>query len=312
MKKSMLTTTIIVLMSASAFAIVGSSTTRIMGGPAAVCRMLKRNPDQTLKGICTGTLVAPRKILAAAHCIPQAADQVLTVECGFQGYTQSELSIEKTESGNQVYTKGVHFKESAIARPFFKDLSRDTAIFILDKDMTSSPIRILPEIAFEETAHCQMAGYGRTNDTTAGILYRGVQGKRGYFPGGLASVSSLKAKGVTPADVEDGAKAKKISEKSFITEGMVEVMGRPGDSGGPLLCQLENGETVVAGVFSFTNNQVGLPHPDDIPLNIAPFYQYNAHYKARPTMLKAVEQDVAPQEDAAEELTDDIEFIFPK
>lgn len=308
MKKSMLTTTIIVMMSSSAFAIVGSSTTRSMGGPAAVCRMLNRNPDQTLKGICSATLVAPNKVLTAGHCIPKAG-QTLTVECGFLGYTQSELSLEKTASGSQVYTKGVHFKESAIALPFFKDLSRDTAILILDKNLTATPIKILPEIKFEDTAHCLMAGYGRTNDTTGGILYRGVQGRRGYFPGGLATYSVLKAIGVTQADVDEEG-GKKISEKSFITDDMVDVMGRPGDSGSPLLCKLENGETVIAGVFSFVQSLLGLPSSEEIKLNITPFYQIGAYYKTRPTMLKAVEQDVAPQEDA-EEPVDEQGITFP-
>lgn len=306
MKKTILTTATLMMMASSSFAVVGNKATLREGGPEAVCLTVNRVGGKIL-GICSATLVAPNKILTAGHCSPQPGQDV-TVQCGYQGFTENQLSFETTASGTKVFTAGVHFKESAKASAFYRDLSRDEAILILDRNLNARPIAVQAEVNFADATNCVIAGYGRTNDATAGILRQGVFGLPGYFEGGgLVSVAQFRVKGLKPEDLQTLEGIKRISETNFLTEKIPNAMGRPGDSGAPLLCRGKNG-MYVAGVFSFVSmvQNPKLAAGSDTAVN-----HYSAFHTSRPVLLQAIKQNVPPAEEPFQRKAGDRVFTIP-
>ena len=305
MKRSILTIALL-LMTSNSYAVVGNKATLREGGPEAVCLTTNRVNGKIL-GICSATLVAPNKILTAGHCSPQPGQDV-TVQCGYQGFDADKLSFELTASGTKVFTQGVHFKETAKASAFYKDLSRDEAILILDRNLKARPVPVRAEVNFADATNCVIAGYGRTNDATAGILRQGVFGVPGYFAdGGIVAVAQFRVKGLRPQDLQTMEGIKSISEKNFLTEGIANAMGRPGDSGAPLLCGGKNG-MYVAGVFSFVSM---VQNPNVAAGSDTAINHYSAFYTSRPVLLEAIKQKVAPAEEAFQRPAGDRIFTIP-
>jgi hypothetical protein len=309
-----------IMMASGAYAVVGNKATMREGGPAAVCRMLVTNENNNFHTMCSATLVAPNKILTAQHCIDKDIEipgkLKFTVECGYESFTKGDLLAVKTGSGELVYIRGVHFKESANAFPFFLNRGRDTAIMILDKNLSSPPIKVVPEVSYKDANDCVVVGYGRTNNSTGGILFQGKLGPAGYFYGGLAFRSTIRSKGLANADIDmltdeqEMVKKLFLSEKRFLTEEMAQAIGRPGDSGGPLLCRNATGETFIAGVASYIamRGENTLRSAKDL-VGIVSFNQIGAYYTVSPTTLKAIDQDIAPGEESGGYIGHD--FTFP-
>jgi hypothetical protein len=261
-------TTVMILASPLAGAIDGTEVQK--GAPRPVCRILFRNPEGQLQGICSGTLTGKNEVTTAAHCIEGKPESSMTVQCGFHFLNLAEQNIEKTQAGNEVDTQGPRFLEThqvqeATEHPQFDyPYGVDTATLKLQ---TESRLPIVPiakpqEIKkeyFESNGRmrpeirCEIAGFG-LKDWKAGAGYEALlrrtvvfrQNQTGEYQIQLANIR------VTPAEekiIDTDLVKSRILIKEIPFRKRIRMSVISGDSGGPLLCQSKNGWRLVGVIL---------------------------------------------------------------
>jgi|GEM_PF-5519304 Trypsin. len=241
----------VISLGATASAVVGPDNLRSPGGNEATCRILSRNARGKLLGICSGSLVKRNQILTAAHCAtPHMA--TIVAECGYSGIDASlPLTQEVTEMGTRVYTgAAVQFLDNSTGIYTYIDREHDQAVLTLSNQLNITPLRVSSNYQVTPNDNCRIEGFGRTNDSTAGILYRGHLKTIGINPDGkqISDVARVLVQ-KKPGQVSAHQDIYTLPETSFITNAMDSVVGRRGDSGAPIICYL-NGRNIVVAVWA--------------------------------------------------------------
>ncbi len=236
----------------------------------SVCRIMYRDMKGKLLFTCSGTLVAPTKIITARHCIEDHPDSV-SVECGYLSSNENP-KIESTLGGAQVMTDGVQFKEKRTDVVPKKDktsseidigvIELKTAIttvpsaqFSLSglndffENVGSRPDSSTPPI-MRAGVECRMFGFGMSGEGTSGRLHSApladtllvnqteIKAAEYVFMAQLPKKALRSINSCTETFNENLLPkdfiplAKKLSENS-VFEGILA----PGDSGGPLMCR---------------------------------------------------------------------------
>ncbi len=240
------------------------------GAPKAGCRILFRDSENKLLGICSGLLTGKNKVTTAAHCLEARSEAMMTVQCGFEKDNLANMVIEKTLAGNSVDTGSSKFQElhkvlKIHKHPTYQNPVKgvDTAWLELDTDsrIVPYPIATPAEIQseyFENTGRlragtrCLVSGFG-LQDGKAGIAYSVMlpssltfrHSHRGWYEIFLATVSISNSE---EAVIGNGDERVLDVLKGIPAEKRIEGSAMPGDSGGPLICQGRNGWKLVGVV----------------------------------------------------------------
>lgn len=169
--------------------------------------------------ICTGTLVAPRVVLTAGHCV--------------EGINVDQVKLDATDSSGPGEVVSV---TQAIAYPNW-ETTYDIAVLVLAEDATVAPRAVatdcVADAALVDGAMVQLVGFGAT--TVQGEDYNTT------LMEGRAQIMDSDCTG------GDGCMAPVSPGGEFVAGGSVDSCY--GDSGGPVYLDSDYG-TVVAGVVS--------------------------------------------------------------
>jgi trypsin len=224
------------LATAPGFALADSNvpTSRVIGGSAtttqewsAVAALVERGRGGRWNQVCGGTLIAPRYVVTAAHCVIGTRASDINVILG-----RTQLS---TKEGEQIAVK-------RIVRGNYQPKTDKNDIALL-RLATPSTQEVMPIVkkrdrwAYKAGRDAQVAGWGATK------------------PSGWGGSDVLRQ---TNVDMVSARNCKKLFRPIFgdkqICAGVWRTGGRDscnGDSGGPLTVMAPDGRRMLAGLVSF-------------------------------------------------------------
>ncbi|MBV7266226.1 autotransporter domain-containing protein [Erythrobacter ani] len=246
-------------------------------------QMIVWNGDGTV-GTCTGSLVNPRMVIFAAHCVnsrPQeaygAAAGGVPISFGFQndtfegiiGWLQSGFS---TSVANAYFNaEHIWYDQRSTENPFGDFLSADVAIATLDTPAFDIPTWALLFTPLDGQEHVTVTGYGNTGVGTEGSVNSGGFRRRAAenYVSFLGSFDDRDAflfgdePGALPQNLYWTSFSDPSGEYSFADgqfdfrlfgddDAALPIEGSTGggDSGGPLIVDQKYDRKVVAGVLS--------------------------------------------------------------
>jgi len=233
----------------------------------AIGSIMKEQPDGTFASFCTGTLVAPDRIITAKHCAAQK------LSGGGWDYTIGHQKLAFGVGADSRHPKRVVPIESVIITSIDEggwiELGSDVALYRLGESITDiAPIKVAKkEFAdTDEGKAFRAIGYGSQDqaETTFGTRYAGkvtlraASGKMFHkMFGSLSAFEEAIAKHTSQGYV-DGTKdaLAQMYERelmpryeAWVGEAEGDAQTCHGDSGGPLLGD-EDGERRIFGVVS--------------------------------------------------------------
>lgn len=187
--------------------------------PGAVALRLNGRPH------CTGTLVAPKLVITAAHCVSSINLGLLKVHVGLG--TEPEF-----------LTSGVSVESTGISPAYQKDVGGNSDVAFLNLAEALNDVPIVPVATnIEELRYLLKPG---TRSTLVGY---------GAHDNDISGTSGVKYIG--PGNI-------KFYSRNEVWIGDAQGDGCSGDSGGPVYGQLENGDWRVFGVTSRGPSPCGL------------------------------------------------------
>jgi hypothetical protein len=165
---------------------LGATPTAIVNGSscstasAAVVLVNVRNASNEHIGACSGTIIAPRAVLTAAHCVDGAAASVrIWLGSGEQILAQS-------------FTKHPNYREN--------DLGSDVAVVLMRDDLPRAPIPLLLSRDAQMGEAAILAGWGRDENSVGVTLRAGLASITSVTPAVLQTQYSASASSVCAGD----------------------------------------------------------------------------------------------------------------
>jgi secreted trypsin-like serine protease len=196
---------------------------KIEEGYDAVVHVSFDDPDRKETFTCTGTLVSPRSVLTAAHCVvPQGLSK-----------RYANYRVYFGDDAARARRRDVVSVTRAVAHPQYVPLAfgrgKDAAMLTL-----AQPVRIAPIPLDRITGTSTLVG---SSSRAVGFGFDGGQSDRARGLGIKRSVQ-MKIRQQTPVEISAYSEGRTICQ---------------GDSGGPLLAK-RDGKELVFGITSYSNN----------------------------------------------------------
>ncbi|MFA4940069.1 autotransporter domain-containing protein [Brevundimonas sp.] len=238
-------------------------------------------------GVCTGTLINPRTIIFAAHCVNTQGQATYgrasggtPIAVGFKGDARAGLinwlGTGRSSVADQTYNLShVFYDQRSLLEPAGNFYEADVAMGVLDTAARGVPTwaMLFSPLTGTENLHVTIGGYGRsgtgTTGQSAGVDFRRRAGEN--MIGALASIDDVNlflfgdgsqrglGQNLYLVDFDDPARANQFDFNIFGNDVALpgEGITAQGDSGGALILDRAFSQPVIAGVLSLGTRYFG-------------------------------------------------------
>ncbi len=220
----------------------GAVQTQIIGGtdagpddwPSIAALLLSNQPDPSLARFCGGTLIAPRVVLTAAHCVVSGGSTIAATSINV---AVGALTLSDIRPVDRLPVAAIY------ANPLYTGASYDVALLILGTALTTTPMPLVTDANMPAAGSTlSIAGWGSTH------AYSGSSDPTPIFPDALMEAPIILRAAATCTAAYG---ALYIAALMFCASGDAPTPvtdSCQGDSGGPITAVIGGTKTLIGAV----------------------------------------------------------------